>query len=375
MKNFVLFTDAFNERILLKRTYIDKSYSKESVVLLCELLNQSLFEKRKELSSNSLANIKYSIYNYRNGYVLDALLSMAEVKNVSYIFKNPYNSAFKILDDFSSDIILNDEKSLAIAKESIISKYFNSLNYKTLDKVNSFKNIDFSTIIIDKRKLQNVLIEDVNNALIGFRDSEIGDYIYIGTKTKNDPFMEQSFKNNLVSLQESDILKEDLLLASEKEGMYINLDLSNVTNYETYLKNRNALFALENYLESKLSKIFGSKVYFTSDIISSNRAYIYLEVNKGRINILKEQVLSLMNNKFDLEENMFNESLIKFNKMQIEKSIYSSIAVDMYKKLISFNINDINDYFTLKTFSFEDIKNEINKIKFNSYTLVADRKD
>lgn len=255
--SMTLYTDTFGQRILLRRSYLSCSEAKaETVLILSELLNLSFLSQKKGYSSLSGGELFYQVYSYRGGYVLESRLIQTKTKGLSYIFKNPYKSGYEMLVHFDKANLLDDEKSLAVAKERLISK--KNFAFSSLSVLLTQVHADYSFPEFDEKKVKDVKIEEVLSALAAFSNSNIGDYVYLGEEDKKDPFNKDSgFEKDLSSLPYSPLLIEgnESLESKDKDGKLYLFKLSAaIESEEDYLNSKQALYVLEEEMKKEIKK-------------------------------------------------------------------------------------------------------------------------
>lgn len=358
--SMTLYTDTFGQRILLRRSYLSCSEAKaETVLILSELLNLSFLSQKKGYSSLSGGELFYQVYSYRGGYVLESRLIQTKTKGLSYIFKNPYKSGYEMLVHFDKANLLDDEKSLAVAKERLISK--KNFAFSSLSVLLTQVHADYSFPEFDEKKVKDVKIEEVLSALAAFSNSNIGDYVYLGEEDKKDPFNKDSgFEKDLSSLPYSPLLTEgnESLESKDKDGKLYLFKLSTaIESEEDYLNSKQALYVLEEEMKKEIKKGYGSEFSLSTSLLSRSSAYLYVETEKGKLYLLEDKVPLKENEGYILkDESSYDDSFIGFNKDMLSRSIYSFSCLEELKKYKDLNLSLDKDRF------FKKVNNEKAKV-------------
>lgn len=341
--SMTLYTDTFGQRILLRRSYLSYSDVKpEAVLILSELLNLSFLSQKKGYSSLFGGELFYQVYSYRNGYVLESRLIQTKTKGLSYIFKNPYKAGYEMLVHFDKANLLSDEKSLAVAKERLLSK--KNFAFSALSILLTHVHADYSFPEFDEKKVKDVKIEEVISALDSFSNSKIGDYIYLGEEDKKDPFNNDSgFETDLTSLPYSalDINENKSLESKDKDGkLYLFKLNSIIKSEEDYLNSKQALYVLEEEMKKEIKKGYGSEFSLSASLLSLDSAYLYVETQKGKLSLLEDKVPLKEKENYALkEEASYDDSFIGFNKDMLSRSIYPLSSLDELKRYKDFSLS------------------------------------
>ena len=359
MKNsIVLFTGNYGSRIVVRRRFIESTSQAESLLLLAEMLNYKSNSSKKNVSSYASGELSYRAYNYKGGYVLESVLSQAQVQGLSYVMKNPYKNASLIQEDLSDERIDMDERAFALCKERLAVKV-SSLNKDCFIETMEAIKADYSPLNISLGVLKSKTIDEVKTLLKIVRESITGDSLFVGAKGKNEPLIDyKEFANSLHSLKYSQ-QRESLKInsSSENEGMLFTLSLGkNISSENDYYLTLSSLSLIKSSLLADLKAKFGSPVTIRTGILSENEAYLYLEVKEGKLSILKDKVTLKEGEKINLDfKSSFSSSLVEYHEKQLKKCIYQSEAIKDLLCYLDFGFDIEGDYIDVKEFDEKDV--------------------
>lgn len=349
----IIYTSDFGERVIVRRVFIPAVISKESLLLLCEMLNTNLTLGKKNISSYASGQLSYRCYYYRGGYVLEGRLSQVEAKGLSYAFVDPYQKALAILSDFSDEKIDMDEKTFSLCKERI----FAHENLNHMDAIHAMLCLDGSVLTADKEKLLSLTKQEVLKALAEVRNSDVGDMLYFGPKSKKNPFYDlKEFAKPLFSIQNEDTIEyrdyRSYRFVKESRVFVFSLK-EELHDYNTYLKTWQALRLYTSALEKKLSESFGSKINFDSGLMDNKTVYIIASVSKGKMDILLPKLDAALSHLPFTEA--YEDGQVLYHEDELLKCIYADKAVDCALKLMSLNIDLPEEYLSLKENEKEEV--------------------
>lgn len=355
--SMTLFTDSFGQRILLRRSYLSSSNAKpEAVLVLSELLNLSFLYQKKGYTSLSGGELFYQAYFYRGGYVLESRLIQTKTKGLSYILKNPYKAGYEMLARFDKVNLLSDEKSLAVAKERLISR--KSFAFSALSSLLTYIHADYSFPEFDVNKVKDVKIEEVLSLLDAFASSKVGDYLYLGEADKKDSFQNDSgFESDLTALPYTSLLleKREYSENKDKDGKIYIFSLSSpIKTEEDYLLYKQSLYVLEEEMKKEIKKGYGSEFCLTSSLLSPSSLYLYIETGKGKLSLLEDKIPLKEKEGYILRDDTYDDSFIGFNKDMLSRAIYPLSSLEEMKKYKDFSLSVDKERFFKKVTNDKD---------------------
>lgn len=346
MKNSnILYTSEFGERVIVKRVFLPGSIDKEALMLLCEMLNTKLSLDKKSISQYASGQLLYSCDSYRNGFVLQGTLFQVEAKGLSYVLVDPYQKALSILSDLSEERIEMDEKTFSLCKERV----FSHESLDNMDWIHSMLRLDGAPLTADKEKVLSLTKQEVKKVLSLAKESNVGDWLYIGPKGKKEPFYDlKGFESPLSSViddAEVEYREYHSYCFVKETKVYVFRLPKEVTSYDEYLTVTLALKLYMVALEQKLSESFGSKISFESGFIDRKNVYVSATVAKGKMAILLpklETVFSALS-----FENAYEDGLVLYRESELLKCIYVDNAVKQAEKLMDLGIALPDSYLSL----------------------------
>ncbi len=378
--SMTLFTDSFGQRILLRRSYLSSSQTKpEAFLVLSELLNLSFLYQKKGYTSLSGGELSYQAYSYRGGYVLESRLIQTKTKGLSYILKNPYKAGYEMLAHFDKVNLLSDEKSLAVAKERLISR--KNFAFSALSTLLTYVHADYSFPEFDVNKVKDVKIDEVLSLLDAFASSKIGDYLYLGEQDKKDPFQNDSgFETDLTSLPYSSLAldKREYSENKDKDGRIYLFDLvSPIKNEEDYLLYKQSLYVLEEEMKKVIKKGYGSEFSVSSSLLSPSSLYLYIETEKGKFSLLEDKIPLKEKEGYVLrDETSYDDSFIGFNKNMLSRAIYPLSSLEEMKKYKDFSLSlDKERFFKKVTNDKDKVLSCFKNMELTASVSLTNRKD
>jgi hypothetical protein len=182
-----LYTSDYGQRIIVRRVFLKSSdVVFENLYLLAELLNMApCYTDKKLLSEYADGKATFKAYCYGGGYVFEGRLCQTQNKNL-FFFNNPYKKGISVFNDIFELGFKTDEKGFLAAKERALANYL-------LVKKDPSKNlegrmeINYAIPNIDEKLFNEVTYDDEKLLLKAIKSSTVGEYLFLGEKSKKDP--------------------------------------------------------------------------------------------------------------------------------------------------------------------------------------------
>lgn len=347
-KNVILSSDHYGQRILMRRTYLGKEASPEALMLLSEMLSIAPAQKKKEhISSLAAGEVTFRVENYGEGYLFFGMLSQASSRKLHFLFSDPYKAGRRWFENLYLQGFLESEELLSQAKDHLLS-------HRT--SFASHNGFTFATPDFDARKVPSLTMNMLHDTLHAVLSSQKGSLIYLGPKSKDDPFLDlKSFEQPLPSLEKGyrrfDRL-DHLLLAFEGKKL---------SNRKELLCRNAALRTVALALEAYYQNNFAPDLRSSLRLVDPTHSILSFDVIRGDSHFLQSKLPAIDSLSLDpfLEEALLETSLDAVRKASSVEILLSEVEM-----LLDFDILDPReDLFSVPALSAEEVKQEIRSLK------------
>lgn len=361
MSNVKSYPTSFNERVIIKRVYFKEYKSLEAINLLVMLMNEyPLINSKKDIYQLAGGEFKFSCYHYNDGFIFEGRLIQCKSKTLKFMFFNPYKEAENIFFNVMNNGFIHDEKVLAHCKDKI-SK-LSDFDISSLSLGIKILKFPYSDILIDKNKLIEVTLDDVDSVFQVIKNSGLGEVIYIGNEGNKLPSIE---------LKDKPTLKYSLL----EQKNYKNMDDETCffffkTNQIKSYNNKNAYYLmismLNKYIQDKLANKVFIEYSLNSFLLDDSHFAISISTeNKKLFSILQYLDFSSISLSSYYDYALRMEEIRKIKEMMDSSLIIDDIIATNDLKLTSSNSkmtkDDVLSYVSKVEFENKIVFNEDNK--------------
>lgn len=178
MNNPITQVTSFNERIIIKRIFFKECKSLEALSVFVMMMNDyPIMNSKKDVYQLAGGKLLFSCYHYNDGFIFEGRLLQCQSKALKFIFSNPYKEAERIFSNIMNEGVIHDEKALAFCKDKI-SKMSEFSSSSLLYGIKSL-SFPYSDVLIDKNKLIEVTLDDIDDVFLSIKSSDLGDVFYI----------------------------------------------------------------------------------------------------------------------------------------------------------------------------------------------------
>ena len=347
-KNFILPSDDYGQRILIRRTFLGKEASPEALMLLSEMLSIAPAQKRREhISSLAAGEVTFRVENHGEGYLFVGTLSQASSRKLHFLFSDPYKAGRRWFENLYLQGFLESEELLSQAKDHLLSHRIS---------LASHNGFTFEAPEFDARKIPSLTMDMLHDTLSAVLASQEGSLIYFGPKSKDDPFLDlKTFDKPLPFLERGYKRLETL------DHLLIAFEGKKLSNRKELVCRSTALKTIALALEAYYQKNFAPDLRASLYLVDPRHSILSFDVIRGDGCFLQDKlptISSLSLNPF-LEEALLDTSLDA-----VRKASSAEVMLSEAEMLLDFDIMDPQEtLFSVPVLSAEEVKQEIRSLK------------
>lgn len=317
-----IYTDEFKERTLVRRVFLSKDVSKETLSLLVGLMNEfPSIHLKSPLSMLAGANLSFSTYHFADGYVFEGKITQTQSDAFGFLFVNPYKECESALSQAFEKGYVYSEKNIAVIKEKLVLE--NEILLRSSSMVSdSIFGAYKSPLILDDKKLMPIKKEEIDALLDLIRKAKSGDYLYFGKKGKNEIYFPVSYSSSLPSLYDFTVVKgEKKTKYLDDESVVLHLSAMKMETISDFYLFDAALVCLKDaigqYLRKKVSidfdisfSLIGAADWLFKVTLPKGKAcYVndLLSIKDGKLSLNLDFDMCLL--KDAVNERMINENM------------------------------------------------------------------
>lgn len=341
-----IYTQEYGKRALIKQIFINGNISEAALMVYLKMMNlYPNLSTKKSLNELSASTLNFTAKRFGNGYIIEVILTQAQIKGLSYIFVNPYKEGNKIFLSAIENGYNFSEKRLAVAKEILIVENDNNSysSYSLLTKLNS-----------TDEEINNVKKEDIDDIVKKIKESKQTVSLYVGKDGNDIP----SFDDNKLENQEYILNEKEINTANviDETAMII---FSNKEITDTLEKE--SLISSIEFIKEKIKERLKALIFFEyeihDEILDNKHFALYITTKENKLN----NILSV------LDFFSLTKEEIDFNFIQSQDKIFkikTKMHFDLYiqnllldTRLNLKNNNSVMDLESIKSI-FSTIKEE-----------------
>lgn len=270
-------------KVFLKRVFLPKDTDKEALALYTEILNDfPSLPKGKNFYSLAGAEVSFSSYAYNGGYVLEGKLHQTSVKNLNYIFKNPYKEGLDLFLNLFENGFSGSEEELALVKERVAYQ-LSQVKQDPLLSLASELSLPYVSLPLEEEKLKTKTSAEIQAFEKVIASSKKGDVLYYGPEKKNLVYPEPEEK----MLTEGYICPAKDMEGDFGETVYLySFTMKKIESGDDFLAFEAFEDAYAMALKKYLAKYLGSEVDVSYQLLTSTSFALVLKTEKDKITYL-----------------------------------------------------------------------------------------